>query len=163
MNHYFNIIESPIGPLTTVVNESEAVLAVHFGAKEDQSGVRSAARTGQLDRQLAEYFARTRTTFELNLEPRGTAFQHQVWELLVQIPFGETRSYGQLAKELGRPGSSRAVGRANATNPIAIIVPCHRVIGASGSLTGYAGGLDMKSSLLEFEQAGAGNLFSLVS
>lgn len=102
-------------------------------------------------RQLEEYFAGARREFDLPLAPKGTPFQQSVWALLRQIPYGETRSYGQLAAALGNPKASRAVGGANHNNPIAIVVPCHRVIGADGSLTGYAGGLDIKAYLLRLE------------
>ena len=101
--------------------------------------------------QLVEYFAGRRRTFDLPLAPRGTGFQSLVWRALTAIPFGTTRSYGALARAIGRPAASRAVGAANGKNPIAIIVPCHRVIGASGELTGYAGGLAAKQWLLAHE------------
>jgi len=107
-------------------------------------------------RQIAEFFAGRRRSFDIPLAPRGTEFQKRVWAELVKIPFGETISYGTLARRIGIPSASRAVGRANATNPIAVIVPCHRVIGANGTLTGYAGGLDLKRKLLEWEQAESG-------
>lgn len=113
----------------------------------------------EVERQLQQYFARERRAFDLELAPDGTAFQQQVWTMLQQIPMGETRTYGQLAAMLGDPGKARAVGRANATNPIWLIVPCHRVIGESGSLTGYAGGIDVKRWLLEFEGAWSPSLF----
>lgn len=103
-------------------------------------------------RQLAEYFAGERRVFELPLAPEGTAFQQLVWQALVKIPFGETRTYGQQAAAIRRPAASRAVGAANGKNPIGIIVPCHRVIGTNGTLTGYAGGLAMKRWLLEHER-----------
>jgi methylated-DNA-[protein]-cysteine S-methyltransferase len=106
--------------------------------------------------QLAEYFAGSRRTFELPLGPRGTGFQQRVWRALEAIPYGETRSYGELARAIGRPAASRAVGTANARNPISIIVPCHRVIAASGALTGYAGGMAAKRWLLDHEQRVAG-------
>ena len=107
--------------------------------------------------QLTEYFAGNRTAFELPLAPAGTAFQQLVWRQLAAIPFGETWSYGALAREIQRPSASRAVGMANSKNPIAIIVPCHRVVGANGQLTGYAGGMVAKQWLLEHEQRqGAG-------
>lgn len=102
--------------------------------------------------QLGEYFAGTRRVFDLPLAPRGTAFQKTVWRALVTIPYGETWSYGALARAIGRPAASRAVGAANGKNPIAIIVPCHRVIAASGQLTGYAGGLAAKQWLLDHER-----------
>lgn len=102
--------------------------------------------------QLAAYFGGELTEFDLALAPEGTEFQQKVWRLLRAIPFGETRTYGQLATKLRRPTASRAVGAANGKNPLGIIVPCHRVIGASGDLTGYAGGLPMKKWLLAHEQ-----------
>src|SRR2546427_12385838 len=103
--------------------------------------------------QLDEYFARTRTTFDLPLDPPGTTFQQQVWDLLRTIPYGTTTSYGELARRLGDPRATRAVGAANGKNPIPIIVPCHRVVGARGELTGFGGGLDRKRWLLEHEGA----------
>ncbi|MBI5433028.1 MAG: methylated-DNA--[protein]-cysteine S-methyltransferase [Planctomycetes bacterium] len=103
--------------------------------------------------ELAAYFAGERERFELELSPRGTPFQHMVWQALRAIPFGETRSYAELARAIGRPKAVRAVGAANGANPWAIVVPCHRVIGADGSLTGYAGGLERKRALLELERA----------
>ncbi len=108
---------------------------------------------GALRQQLAEYFAGKRSHFELELAPRGTAFQHSVWRQLRTIPFGTTTSYGALATRLGKPGASRAVGLANGANPIWLVIPCHRVIGANGKLTGYAGGIDVKRRLLEHEGA----------
>jgi methylated-DNA-[protein]-cysteine S-methyltransferase len=101
--------------------------------------------------QLAEYFAGKRRRFEVPLDLRGTAFQLRVWKALCEIPYGETRSYGQIARALGLPRAARAVGRANATNPVAIVVPCHRVIGSNKALTGYGGGLHRKKALLELE------------
>jgi len=101
--------------------------------------------------QLESYFAAERQIFEVPFEMRGTPFQKSVWQQLLTIPYGETRSYGQLAKQLGNPAASRAVGGANGRNPLSLIVPCHRVIGAGGTLTGYAGGLDCKNYLLQLE------------
>jgi methylated-DNA-[protein]-cysteine S-methyltransferase len=103
-------------------------------------------------RQLAAYFAGQLTRFSLPLSPRGTEFQRQVWAALQEIPYGQTVTYGQLAADLGRPAASRAVGLANGRNPVSIVVPCHRVIGSDGSLTGYGGGLDRKRYLLDLEQ-----------
>ena len=102
--------------------------------------------------QLAEYFAGQRQSFTVPLAPRGTPFQQEVWRALCAIPYGQTRSYGQLAAALGRPSASRAVGGACRRNPIWLMIPCHRVVGASGSLTGYAGGLERKKALLALEQ-----------
>jgi methylated-DNA-[protein]-cysteine S-methyltransferase len=106
--------------------------------------------------QLAEYFAGTRTKFDLRLDPRGSVFQRRVWAALLEIPYGETTSYGAIAADLGMPRGARAVGLANGQNPMSIIVPCHRVIGANGSLTGYGGGLPVKRFLLSLETAAAG-------
>jgi methylated-DNA-[protein]-cysteine S-methyltransferase len=106
----------------------------------------------ETERQLDQYFAEKRKTFSIPLDMRGTRFQKNVWETLLAIPFGETRSYGQLAKQLGNPRATRAVGAANGRNPVSIIVPCHRVIGSSGKLTGFAGGLDAKAYLLSLEK-----------
>jgi methylated-DNA-[protein]-cysteine S-methyltransferase len=108
--------------------------------------------------QLAEYFGGIRTTFELSLDPKGSPFQLKVWDALRQIPYGATASYGEVAAAIGRPSASRAVGLANGRNPIAIVVPCHRVIGADGSLVGYGGGLDRKRYLLELEASATGTL-----
>ena len=105
----------------------------------------------QVERELKEYFAGRRQSFSISLDMRGTAFQKQVWEQLLAIPFGETRTYGQLARNLGNPKATRAVGAANGKNPVAIIAPCHRVIGSTGKLTGFAGGLDAKARLLNLE------------
>lgn len=107
----------------------------------------------ETERQLTEYFAGRRDAFSIPLDMRGTAFQKDVWRALQAIPFGKTLTYGQIAKQLGRPTASRAVGAANGRNPISIIVPCHRVIGSSGKLTGFAGGLDVKARLLNMEKS----------
>lgn len=128
-------IETPIGPLTLQADEA-AVTAIRFGA----GGA-----------QLREYFAGARRTFDLPLAPHGTAFQRRVWAALRTIPYGETRTYGELAAAIGNPSACRAVGMANHRNPIPIIIPCHRVIGANGTLTGYAGGLEIKRRLLALE------------
>lgn len=129
----------------------------------DEAAARAALGDGEMDpdappfpllrRQLTEYFAGERTAFELPLAPAGSPFQRDVWNALLAIPYGETRSYGELAAAVGKPGAARAVGRANHDNPIGVVIPCHRVIGAGGSLTGYAGGVDRKRYLLELEGA----------
>ncbi|HEY1203087.1 MAG: methylated-DNA--[protein]-cysteine S-methyltransferase [Bryobacteraceae bacterium] len=111
-------------------------------------------------RQLAEYFARTRRAFELPLGLRGTPFQLRVWNALLGIPYGETRTYSQLALQLGQPGAARAVGAANGANPVSIIVPCHRVIAAGGGLGGYGGGLDRKKFLLDLESGASTSLIN---
>jgi methylated-DNA-[protein]-cysteine S-methyltransferase len=121
---------------------------------DDHPLIREAAR------QLAEYFASTRRAFELPLDLRGTAFQLEVWNALLRIPYGETRSYGRLALELGHPGAARAVGAANGANPIAIVVPCHRVIASGGGLGGYGGGLERKKFLLDLESGASISLIN---
>ncbi|WP_287882371.1 methylated-DNA--[protein]-cysteine S-methyltransferase [Aquitalea sp.] len=126
--------------------EQEMERAVLSGSRRDDAAVAAVAR------QLHEYQRGERRSFDIPLAAHGTDFQQQVWAALCQIPYGQTMSYGELALALGKPGAARAVGRANATNPIALIVPCHRVLGADGSLTGYAGGLPLKAALLRFEQ-----------
>lgn len=140
-------IETPIGPLTLQADEA-AVTAIRFGAvgAQDASPLLDAAEA-----QLREYFAGARRTFDLPLAPHGTAFQQRVWMVLRAIPYGETRTYGELAAAIGSPNASRAVGMANHRNPIPIVIPCHRVIGANGTLTGYAGGLEVKRKLLALE------------
>lgn len=146
------VIESPIGPLM-LVERDEELAAIHLPPHDPCDAI--AARSPLLDRaarQLAEYFAGERRVFDLPLAPRGTGFQERVWRALTQIPYAATRSYGELARAIGRPAASRAVGAANGKNPIAIVVPCHRVIGANGTLTGYAGGLPAKKWLLEHER-----------
>jgi methylated-DNA-[protein]-cysteine S-methyltransferase len=145
-------LESPIGTIEVRVNEGGAVVSVSFiDAPTDETGApdQSCARAV---RQLEEYFQSERRRFELSLEPDGTEFEHKVWNQVRRIPFGATDTYGEIARRLGADSdSARAVGVANARNPIAIIIPCHRVIGADGDLTGYAGGLDRKKWLLDME------------
>jgi methylated-DNA-[protein]-cysteine S-methyltransferase len=127
----------------------------HFLLRLREQGIEvvedDGTHTAALRGQLAEYFAGRRQDFDLTLAPKGTEFELSVWEQLRRIPFGETRSYGEIAQAIGRPGAARAVGRANGANPIPIVVPCHRVIGSDGSLTGFGGGLEAKSRLLEIE------------
>jgi methylated-DNA-[protein]-cysteine S-methyltransferase len=147
-------MESPVGWLRLVA-EGGALVALHM--EDDARGPAglSAAADPVLDeacRQLSAWFAGERTTFDLPLAPVGTPFQRAVWRALRDIPYGETRSYGQIAAAIGDPAAVRAVGAANGRNPLALIVPCHRVIGASGALTGYAGGLERKRWLLGHER-----------
>lgn len=143
------LLPSPLGPLHAEA-DVHGLTALHIGGDRSDAPTDDGA-FAEVARQLAEYFAGTRATFDLPLAPHGTPFERRVWAALREIPCGETRSYGELARALG--SSARAVGRANARNPIAIVVPCHRVIGADGSLTGYAGGLAAKRALLEHEGA----------
>lgn len=158
MSH--TVIDSPIGPLTLVeIDGALAGLYMPGHAPAPDPSILGDRRDGILAdvvAQLAEYFALGRTGFDVALKPRGTPFQLAVWEELRAIPYGETRTYGEIAVALGRPGASRAVGLANGRNPISIIVPCHRVIGASGKLTGYAGGVERKAYLLDLERGTSG-------
>ena len=138
-----------------VIEEDGAIVAVQFAretAVEEALEYKTTPVLQEAKRQLEEYFAGKRTVFDLPLNPTGTVFQKQVWAQLQQIPYGETRSYSQIATAIGNPKASRAVGGANNKNPIGIIVPCHRVIGANGALVGYAGGLDLKEKLLQLER-----------
>ena len=158
MDLFCKTIPSPVGKLKLVASE-RALIAVLW--ENDDPG---RVRLGELvetsthpilmetERQLTEYFGGKRRSFSVPLDLRGTPFQRNVWEALLAIPFGETRTYGELAERLGNPQASRAVGAANGKNPVSIIVPCHRVIGASGKLTGFAGGLEAKARLLSLEQ-----------
>ena len=150
-------IDSPVGPLL-LAGSARGLRQLHFrggpGAaavpahwRADPQALQAAAT------QLREYFAGTRRVFEVPLDLRGTPFQLAVWRALQQIPYGVTTSYGLLARELGRPQGARAVGLANGANPVPIIVPCHRVIGANGTLTGFGGGLPVKRALLQLEGA----------
>ncbi len=139
--------ETPFGPAWSEIDDNGAMTT--FSLWEGQGK----GHNPEVARQLDEFFAGKRRTFDFPLAPKGTDFQKRVWAELMKIPFGETISYGELAKRMGNPNASRAVGRANATNPIALIVPCHRVIGTNGKLTGYAGGLDLKDKLITWERS----------
>lgn len=151
-------LESPIGELLLTGNgHSLTGLYTHEHVRPPvELGSRSDAEFAEVHRQLNEYFAGERVEFDLALAPKGTEFQQRVWQQLRAIAFGSTRSYGQLAIEIGNAKAVRAVGLANGRNPISIIVPCHRVIGSNGTLTGYAGGLAAKQWLLSHESAVAG-------
>ncbi|MFJ9629946.1 methylated-DNA--[protein]-cysteine S-methyltransferase [Streptomyces sp. NPDC101175] len=160
MTKHHTVIDSPYGPLTLVADDDGTLCGLYmvdqrhrppeesFGTPDDTPFTEAAA-------QLQAYFAGELKEFTLELRLHGTHFQRTVWDQLRRIPYGETRSYGDLADALGNPGASRAVGLANGKNPIGIIVPCHRVVGANGSLTGYGGGLDRKQRLLDFESGAA--------
>jgi methylated-DNA-[protein]-cysteine S-methyltransferase len=163
-------VDHPLLPLLVANDEEGGLRAVQLHARESsllelaqRSGAELEWRLGDKSsdsvRQLEGYLQGNRRTFELRLDPHGTPFEKEVWERVAQIEWGETRSYGQLADELGRPGAARAVGRANGANPIPLVVPCHRVIGQRGELTGFAGGVETKAWLLERESAQTG-LFS---
>jgi methylated-DNA-[protein]-cysteine S-methyltransferase len=160
------IRSSPVGMLTLVADEHDRLCRLAFThvpgpgaggrtttAPGDAPGDTPGGVLGETVRQLDEYFAGTRRAFDLDLAPQGTAFQLAVWEALRAIPHGATVSYGDIARAVGRPNAVRAVGQANGRNPLAIVVPCHRVIGSDHSLTGYGGGIDHKRTLLALEGA----------
>lgn len=152
----YRIVDSPIGPLTLAgrngrLSHLRMVDQTYEPSRDDWVADDSAFP--DVVRQLAEYFDGERTEFELELDLHGTAFQRRVWNALTTIPYGETRTYGDIARHIGSPNAFRAVGLANGRNPIAVIVPCHRVIGSNGTLTGYGGGLERKQTLLELEKA----------
>ena len=161
--YFFDVFATKVGPITVVVDEDRTVTELWT---DDRSAVLlampnytfNAGAVAKARTQVQEYAEGDRRSFELELRPAGTEFQRTVWNMLLQIPYGETRSYGELAMMIGNPKASRAVGRANGTNPISIIIPCHRVIGSAGSLTGYGGGLPMKRMLLELEGSWTGQL-----
>lgn len=158
MSCVFKLMNSPVGQLTLIARGTKLAAILWESERENR------VRLGPLqpaddhpvlletERQLNEYFAGSRDCFELELDFVGTEFQRKVWQALLTIPFGETRSYSQIAAQVGSPKAVRAVGAANGRNPISIIAPCHRVIGASGSLTGFAGGLQAKQFLLALEE-----------
>jgi methylated-DNA-[protein]-cysteine S-methyltransferase len=158
-------IESPLGPML-LMSDGAHVTGLHFQSDRYMPPVGTDwirddgfALFAETVAQIARYFAGELTRFDLPIAPSGTAFQQIVWKALRDIPHGTTESYGQLARRIGQPTASRAVGAANSRNPISIIVPCHRVIGADGSLTGYAGGMHRKQALLALERCGTGQLF----
>ena len=168
MTCYAHIFPSPVGDLFTAVNDRGAIVRLLFlkeGSVDEltrdleEPVVWDAARCRHVVDQIGEYFRGTRRAFDLDVELDGTEFQRSVWRRLRKIPFGRTLSYREMAESLGRPSATRAVGRANATNPVSIVVPCHRVIGADGSLTGFGGGIDVKRSLLALEGSLPGSLF----
>jgi len=144
-----SIIDTPIGPMTIHVDAHGRLTCLHFGADGAEALVRG--EESGVAAQLAEYFAGRRRTFDLELAPAGTPFQCDVWRALREIPYGETIPYSELARRIGRPKSVRAVGAANGANPIPIVIPCHRVIGMNGTLTGYGGGIEKKQWLLALE------------
>lgn len=161
----WDLVESPVGPLMTVVDGEGRLVRVWFG--NDWAGLgmpaaeRDAARCAEVARQLREYFARQRREFDLRVAPAGSPLQQQVWRQVAAIPYGETRSYGEIATRVGGAAVARAIGRANGANPIPIVIPCHRVVGADGSLVGYGGGLAVKAALLRLEGARLASLGQL--
>jgi len=155
--YVYKMMDSPVGRLTLVAtdeglagilweNDRPSRVRLNIEAEDTRHPVLI-----ETERQLKEYFAGQRKEFALSLDLAGTAFQRKVWNALLTIPFGETRSYGQIARQIGSPGAVRAVGAANGRNPVSIIAPCHRVIGSTGQLTGFGGGLDAKARLLALE------------
>ena len=157
----YAVLESPIGDLTLVASPDDELVGLYMEQHRHRPaletfGLRDDTILPKVADQLAEYFAGERTTFDVPLAPAGTAFQQEVWAALLNIPYGTTTTYGELAVALGKPlTASRAVGLANGKNPISIIVPCHRVVGSTGSLTGYGGGLPRKQQLLDLERGDA--------
>lgn len=152
-------LATPLGPFLVIVDGDGALVRTAF-ASVDEAEARmgeavtiAPARCAEALAQLTAYFAGDRRTFDLSLAPSGTPFQQRVWSALQALPYGAVTSYGALAKQLGQPGAAQAVGRANAANPLPVVVPCHRVVGADGSLTGFLGGLDKKRALLHLEGA----------
>jgi methylated-DNA-[protein]-cysteine S-methyltransferase len=164
--HVHKMVNSPVGRLTLVATDEGLAgilwengrprrARLDIGTEDDRHPV-----LVETERQLEEYFAGQRKQFALKLDLAGTAFQRKVWNALLTIPFGETRSYGEIARQIGSPGAVRAVGAANGRNPVSIVTPCHRVIGSTGKLTGFGGGLDVKAQLLALEGTMTENFIS---
>ena len=156
---FYTHADSPVGRLMLAADE-EGLRVISFPTEArtlEPSWRRNADAFKNAIQQLEAYFAGELTEFSVSIAPRGTPFQSQVWEALRQIPYGHTVSYGELARAIGRPTASRAVGAANGSNPLPIVVPCHRVIGSTGKLTGFAGGLDIKAALLTLERRVCGS------
>ena len=156
--HVYKKVQSPVGRLTLVASDEGLAAILWEHERENRVRLNIVGEDNanpvlvETERQLGEYFAGRRQRFALTLDPSGTAFQRSVWNALMEIPFGETRSYGEIAARIGYPTAARAVGAANGRNPLSIVAPCHRVLGASGALTGFAGGLGLKEHLLAFEK-----------
>ena len=162
MIFYTDTFDTKLGRFSVAVDATGAVIATAFGPRHALRArlprchlIGDKVRTAAVRRQIEDYLAGQRESFDLNLAPLGTPFQQQVWRALRKIPRGRTTTYGELATKLKRPGAARSVGRANATNPLCVIVPCHRVIGTGGALTGYAFGVTRKRKLLALEGASA--------
>jgi methylated-DNA-[protein]-cysteine S-methyltransferase len=150
---YVSAINTPVGNLNIYANQRAIVKVVFEEHDKQKPNINENAITQEASKQLLEYIAQTRQQFDLPLDPAGTQFQQSVWQQLLNVGYGKTASYLDVASALNKPKACRAVGAANGKNPIAIIIPCHRIIGANGSLTGYAGGLSRKTFLLSLEQA----------
>jgi methylated-DNA-[protein]-cysteine S-methyltransferase len=151
----YTYMESPVGKLF-LARDDEGLRALKYKGAPEQGWVENRTAFKEVIAQLESYFAGELKEFNLFMKPEGTPFQKEAWAALGTIPYGKTVSYGEQARRMGRPNAGRAVGAANGRNPISIIIPCHRVIGAGGRLTGYGGGLDVKRRLLDLEQGGAG-------
>jgi methylated-DNA-[protein]-cysteine S-methyltransferase len=153
--HLWGTIETAFATFAAWLDADGRLVRFHLdaagAARVDRAARYDDRAIAEVRRQVEQYCAGERTAFELELAAQGTEFQHAVWDALVEIPYGETRSYGEIAKAIGQPQAARGVGAANGANPIGLIVPCHRVIGADGSLTGYGGGLPLKRALLAHE------------
>ena len=147
----FAVYDTAWGPVTVGCGEN-AVTQLHFGRRHCEGQEEKTALSDEVIRQLEEYLRGARRRFDLPLAPEGTSFQRSVWQALREIPYGQTRCYEEIAEAVGNPRACRAVGMANNKNPIAILIPCHRVVGKNGSLVGYAGGLELKKKLLRLEQ-----------
>lgn len=152
MKYYIKYV-SPVANLFLVEEQGQLVeIAFHHLKKKEEMEEKNTELLQEVKRQLEEYFSGRLQNFDLPLKPKGTDFQKQVWKALLTIPYGETKSYGDIAKQIGKEKAVRAVGGANHVNPISIVIPCHRVIGKNGNLTGYGGGLEVKEKLLELER-----------
>jgi methylated-DNA-[protein]-cysteine S-methyltransferase len=164
--YVYKMVKSPIGTLKLVASDEGLAAILWENDHPQRVRLNIVAENNrhpvlmEAEKQLKEYFAGKRKQFTLKLDVAGTAFQRKVWNALLTIPFGETRSYGQIARQIGNPSAGRAVGAANGRNPVSIVAPCHRVIGSTGKLTGFAGGLDVKAYLLELEGAKTGSFIS---
>jgi len=144
-------LDTPVG-CVTVASSAKGLSFLGFGNSVPADAIIDRAANSAYLEQISEYFQGTRTSFDFPLDVKGTTFQLAVWNALTHIPYGETRAYGEIAKSIGKPGAARAVGMANHDNPIAVVIPCHRVVGQNGALTGYAGGLELKQKLLSIEK-----------
>lgn len=164
---YWAPIASRFGNFAAWVDDQDRLVRFHLKAdgaeKVDPRAERNESKLAEVQRQVNEYDRGERRIFDLEILAEGPGFHKLVWEALLAIPFGETTSYGEIARSVGQPGAARAVGMANGANPVALIVPCHRVIGSNGTLTGYGGGLPLKRALLEHEARVAGRAFDLLA
>jgi methylated-DNA-[protein]-cysteine S-methyltransferase len=147
----YAVLDTPVGPVTLASSE-QGLSSLQFGTAIPAGAVMDNSANAIFLNKVSEYFQGRRAHFDFPLDVEGTPFQMTVWKALMQIPYGETRSYGDIAKAIGKPGAARAVGMANHENPVAVVIPCHRVVGQNGSLTGYAGGLELKQKLLSIER-----------